>query len=76
MVNMTRFASPAAGAHSQHVKILPQYSHVTFYALAQGRWFYALLSCIEKPLIPEASHLLRGLARNCAALRASLVSPK
>ena len=40
----------------------------------QGRWFYALLSSLEKPLVPEASYLLRGLARNCANLRASLVS--
>ena len=40
----------------------------------QGRWFYALLVCLEKPLLPETTSLLRTLARLCATLRASLVS--
>jgi len=40
----------------------------------QGRWFYALLACLEKPLHPEACALIRNLARHCASLRASLVS--
>lgn len=40
----------------------------------QGRWFYALLVCLEKPLLPETTYLLRTLARLCAALRASLDS--
>ncbi|CAH1783791.1 unnamed protein product [Owenia fusiformis] len=38
----------------------------------QGQWFYALLCCLEKPLIPEACSLIRELARNSANLRASL----
>ncbi|CAH3117696.1 unnamed protein product [Porites lobata] len=41
----------------------------------QGRWFYALLVCLEKPLLPETTSLLRTLARLCATLRASLESP-
>ena len=39
----------------------------------QGRWFYALLVCLEKPLLPETTSLLRTLARLSATLRASLV---
>ncbi|XP_022804116.1 gem-associated protein 2-like isoform X1 [Stylophora pistillata] len=41
----------------------------------QGKWFYALLVCLEKPLLPETTSLLRTLARLCATLRASLESP-
>ncbi|XP_048456345.1 gem-associated protein 2 isoform X2 [Rhincodon typus] len=39
-----------------------------------GRWLYALLACIEKPLLPEAHSLIRQLARRCSAVRAKLVS--
>lgn len=39
-----------------------------------GRWLYALLACLEKPLIPEAHSLIRQLARRCAQLRSTLVS--
>ena len=42
--------------------------------ILQGYWFYALLLCLEKPLLPDACSLIRGLARSCANLRASLVS--
>ncbi|XP_013792825.1 gem-associated protein 2-like [Limulus polyphemus] len=45
---------------------------VTGFTAQQGRWFYALLSCLEKPLTPEACSSLRSLARACANLRASL----
>lgn len=38
----------------------------------QGYWFYALLLCLDKPLLPDACSLIRGLARACANLRASL----
>ncbi|KAL4222314.1 gem (nuclear organelle) associated protein 2 [Mactra antiquata] len=38
----------------------------------QGYWFYALLICLDKPLLPDACSLLRGLARACSRLRASL----
>ena len=44
------------------------------FLIIQGQWFYALMSCLEKPLVPEACSLLRDLARNCANLRATLVS--
>ncbi|KAK2553919.1 Gem-associated protein 2 [Acropora cervicornis] len=54
--------------------------HVTWleeigFSHQQGRWFYALLVCLEKPLLPETTSLLRTLARLCATLRASLDSP-
>ncbi|ERE73128.1 survival of motor neuron protein-interacting protein 1 [Cricetulus griseus] len=35
----------------------------------QGRWFYALLACLEKPLLPEAHSLIRQLARRCSEVR-------
>ncbi|XP_063255023.1 gem-associated protein 2 isoform X2 [Prinia subflava] len=35
-----------------------------------GRWLYALLACLEKPLLPEAHSLIRQLARRCAEVRA------
>ncbi|XP_044520715.1 gem-associated protein 2 isoform X2 [Gracilinanus agilis] len=34
-----------------------------------GRWLYALLACLEKPLLPEAHSLIRQLARRCAEVR-------
>ncbi|XP_035396023.1 gem-associated protein 2 isoform X2 [Cygnus olor] len=34
-----------------------------------GRWFYALLACLEKPLLPEAHSLIRQLARRCSEVR-------
>ncbi|XP_012682255.2 gem-associated protein 2 [Clupea harengus] len=37
-----------------------------------GRWLYALLACLEKPLLPEAHSLIRQLARRCGSVRASL----
>ncbi|XP_058254227.1 gem-associated protein 2 [Hemibagrus wyckioides] len=37
-----------------------------------GRWLYALLACLEKPLLPEAHSLIRQLARRCSAVRAQL----
>lgn len=39
-----------------------------------GRWLYALLACLEKPLIPEAHSTIRQLARRCAQLRSTLRS--
>ncbi|KAK6481336.1 gem-associated protein 2 [Huso huso] len=39
-----------------------------------GRWLYALLACLEKPLLPEAHSLIRQLARRCSEVRASLES--
>lgn len=35
----------------------------------QGRWLYALLACLEKPLLPEAHSLIRQLARRCSEVR-------
>lgn len=37
-----------------------------------GRWLYALLACLEKPLLPEAHSSIRQLARRCAQLRSTL----
>uniref|UniRef100_H0VIY7 Gem-associated protein 2 n=1 Tax=Cavia porcellus TaxID=10141 RepID=H0VIY7_CAVPO len=37
-----------------------------------GRWFYALLACLEKPLLPEAHSLIRQLARRCSEVRLSV----
>ncbi|KAG7237211.1 hypothetical protein INR49_032544 [Caranx melampygus] len=42
--------------------------------LNQGRWLYALLACLEKPLLPEAHSSIRQLARRCAQLRSTLES--
>ncbi|KAM4541614.1 gem-associated protein 2 [Odontesthes bonariensis] len=39
-----------------------------------GRWLYALLVCLEKPLLPEAHSSIRQLARRCAQLRSMLDS--
>lgn len=39
-----------------------------------GRWLYALLAYLEKPLIPEAHSSIRQLARRCAQLRSTLDS--
>ncbi|XP_034419309.1 gem-associated protein 2 [Cyclopterus lumpus] len=39
-----------------------------------GRWLYALLACLEKPLLPEAHSCIRQLARRCAELRSALES--
>ncbi|XP_018550668.1 gem-associated protein 2 [Lates calcarifer] len=39
-----------------------------------GRWFYALLACLEKPLLPEAHSSIRQLARRCSQLRSTLES--
>lgn len=39
-----------------------------------GRWFYALLACLEKPLLPEAHSLIRQLARHCSEVRSHVES--
>lgn len=39
------------------------------FKFTQGRWFYALLACLEKPLLPEAHSLIRQLARRCSEVR-------
>uniref|UniRef100_A0A8C6Z474 Gem-associated protein 2 n=1 Tax=Nothoprocta perdicaria TaxID=30464 RepID=A0A8C6Z474_NOTPE len=39
-----------------------------------GRWLYALLACLEKPLLPEAHSLIRQLARRCSEVRVLEVS--
>ncbi|KAM6912510.1 gem-associated protein 2 [Xenentodon cancila] len=39
-----------------------------------GQWLYALLACLEKPLLPEAHSSIRQLARRCAQLRSTLDS--
>ncbi|KAM9466275.1 gem-associated protein 2 [Clarias gariepinus] len=37
-----------------------------------GRWLYALLAWLDKPLLPEAHSLIRQLARRCSAVRAQM----
>ncbi|CAJ0945945.1 unnamed protein product [Ranitomeya imitator] len=37
-----------------------------------GRWLYALLASLEKPLLPEAHSLIRQLARRCSQVRAGV----
>jgi len=44
----------------------------TGFTSAQGRWFYALLANLQKPLCPEVCSWLRRLARLCSNIRASL----
>ncbi|XP_061599408.1 gem-associated protein 2 [Cololabis saira] len=39
-----------------------------------GQWLYALLACLEKPLLPEAHSSIRQLARRCSQLRSTLDS--
>ncbi|XP_064489197.1 gem-associated protein 2-like isoform X2 [Ornithodoros turicata] len=39
-----------------------------------GKWLYALLACLEKPLHPEACFHIRALARACSSSRSTLVS--
>ncbi|XP_044022502.1 gem-associated protein 2 isoform X2 [Siniperca chuatsi] len=39
-----------------------------------GCWLYALLACLEKPLLPEAHSSIRQLARRCAQIRSKLES--
>ncbi|XP_046583958.1 gem-associated protein 2-like [Haliotis rubra] len=46
----------------------------TGFTTHQGRWFYALLASLQKPLLPEACSVIRDLARLCSNLRATLVS--
>ncbi|KAM9433622.1 gem-associated protein 2-like isoform 3-T3 [Salvelinus alpinus] len=38
----------------------------------KGRWQYALLACLEKPLLPEAHSLIRQLARRSSEVRTKL----
>ncbi|RUS76120.1 hypothetical protein EGW08_016116 [Elysia chlorotica] len=48
----------------------------TGFTRKQGRWFYALLANLQKPLTPEDCSWLRRLARLCSNIRASLESPQ
>ncbi|XP_067009426.1 gem-associated protein 2 isoform X1 [Anabrus simplex] len=41
-------------------------------SLQQGRWLFALLACLELPLVPETCSVLRTLARKCACIRAAV----
>ncbi|XP_044022504.1 gem-associated protein 2 isoform X4 [Siniperca chuatsi] len=41
---------------------------------SKGCWLYALLACLEKPLLPEAHSSIRQLARRCAQIRSKLES--
>jgi len=44
----------------------------TGFSTQQGRWFYALLANLQKPLDPEVCSWLRRLSRLCSNIRASL----
>ncbi|GAB6029908.1 gem (nuclear organelle) associated protein 2 [Chamberlinius hualienensis] len=46
------------------------------YSTELGRWLYALLACLEKPLTPETCSSLRSLARHCTKFRANLTNPE
>uniref|UniRef100_A0A3Q2QZM8 Gem-associated protein 2 n=1 Tax=Fundulus heteroclitus TaxID=8078 RepID=A0A3Q2QZM8_FUNHE len=43
-------------------------------SILEGRWLYALLACLEKPLLPEAHSSIRQLARRCAQVRSTMNS--
>lgn len=53
--------------------VIVKYLSLQSIFLFQGRWLYALLACLEKPLLPEAHSSIRQLARRCAQLRSTLV---
>lgn len=42
------------------------------FSVRQGRWLYAFLAALEKPLSPEAFDTLRALARAASRARAKL----
>lgn len=44
----------------------------TGFSSRQGRWFFALLANLQKPLTPEICAWIRRLARLCSNIRASL----
>lgn len=50
------------------------HDHFASWCWMQGCWFYSLLACLEKPLLPEAHSSIRQLARRCAQLRSTLAS--
>ncbi|XP_071526695.1 gem-associated protein 2 isoform X1 [Panulirus ornatus] len=51
-----------------------QWLEVLGFSEAQGRWFYALLACLEKPLTPESCSQIRDIASMCVQIRSSLTS--
>ncbi|KAK3879962.1 hypothetical protein Pcinc_015524 [Petrolisthes cinctipes] len=51
-----------------------QWLEVLEFSEAQGRWFYAILACMEKPLTPESCSHIRHVARMCARIRSTLPS--
>uniref|UniRef100_G3MNT0 Gem-associated protein 2 n=1 Tax=Amblyomma maculatum TaxID=34609 RepID=G3MNT0_AMBMU len=44
------------------------------FCASMGKWLYALLACVEKPLHPDICSNIRALARACAAARRKLTS--
>ncbi|XP_077985340.1 gem-associated protein 2-like [Glandiceps talaboti] len=38
----------------------------------QGRWLYALLACLEKPVLADIIAWLRTLARHCSSVRSTI----
>ncbi|KAK6175338.1 hypothetical protein SNE40_013825 [Patella caerulea] len=65
----------SAMAQPAIVKVLQYHVNwleATGFTSHQGRWLYALMTALQKPLIPEACSLLRTLARLCSQIRATL----
>ncbi|ESO84398.1 hypothetical protein LOTGIDRAFT_56403, partial [Lottia gigantea] len=67
----------AAMGQNTIIKVL-QY-HVNWFEATgftshQGRWLYALMTALQKPLIPEVCSTLRSLARLASQIRATLTS--
>ncbi|KAH9508088.1 gem (nuclear organelle) associated protein 2 [Bulinus truncatus] len=48
----------------------------TGFTSQQGRWFFALLASLQKPLSPEVCAWIRRLSRLCSNIRATLDSPE
>lgn len=44
------------------------------FCASMGKWLYALLACVEKPLHPDMCSNIRALARACASARRKLSS--
>nr|XP_054751608.1 gem-associated protein 2-like [Lytechinus pictus] len=44
------------------------------FSIAQGCWLFALLACLEKPLLADSTATIRTLSRHCATLRAVMDS--
>ncbi|KAG8126294.1 hypothetical protein E2320_021474 [Naja naja] len=55
--------------HAVHKTTKGIASQYPLYPELLSQWLYALLACLEKPLLPEAHSLIRQLARQCSEVR-------